>query len=383
MLFDQISLLLALGFCAGALGVTLLGAWYASRSDIFLLYLGVGVMLLVIGIAVFSNYAEHYSAERHMVAFVMLILGFSAIWGSARRFMGRRSVLRFTLVVATLGTFSAAPFFIAGFDGLGAIIANLLCMAFQIGTAYEFWRGRREAPVPMLGVGALYLVNATSFGLCALALMLEGDMVLAGAPSNRAEDLNALISIFSMSGIGALSLALNQTRLARRHRDESLTDALTGLLNRRALFQRHEGVLESGTVVLICDLDLFKAVNDRFGHAAGDVVLMEFAETARACLANAKDAVSARLGGEEFAFVYNADNTPQAVKIAERVREAAAAQTVQAGEHIIRFTISAGLAIAKDGERFETVLDRADAALYSAKRSGRNQVSLGTLHLVA
>jgi diguanylate cyclase (GGDEF)-like protein len=105
-----------------------------------------------------------------------------------------------------------------------------------------------------------------------------------------------------MTGIGALSLALNQGRLARHHRRDALTDPLTGLLNRRALFDMHGNVpVGAFTAVVVFDLDNFKAINDEFGHAAGDEVLRVFAAELAGNLRQTD--VAARMGGEEFALV--------------------------------------------------------------------------------
>ncbi|TGR62438.1 GGDEF domain-containing protein, partial [Mesorhizobium sp. M2D.F.Ca.ET.223.01.1.1] len=98
---------------------------------------------------------------------------------------------------------------------------------------------RAEAPVHLIGVSLLYSLTAASFVLCAAVLAWDGKLVLGHAASNWAEDLSLVIVIASMTGIGALSLALNQGRLARHHQREAQTDALTGLLNRRALFDLH------------------------------------------------------------------------------------------------------------------------------------------------
>ncbi|TGP39692.1 GGDEF domain-containing protein, partial [bacterium M00.F.Ca.ET.229.01.1.1] len=93
-----------------------------------------------------------------------------------------------------------------------------------------------------------------------------GRLVLGHAPSNWAEDLSLIIVIASMTGIGGLSLALNQGRLAQHHRRNALTDPLTGLLNRRALFDLHgEAPVGAFMAVVVFDLDGFKAINDEFG----------------------------------------------------------------------------------------------------------------------
>ncbi|RUU49581.1 GGDEF domain-containing protein, partial [Mesorhizobium sp. M2C.T.Ca.TU.009.01.2.1] len=155
--------------------------------------------------------------------------------------------------------------------------------------------------------------------LCAAVLAWDGKLVLGHAPSNWAEDLSLVIVIASMTGIGALSLALNQGRHARHHQREAQTDALTGLLNRRALFDLHgKAPVSAFTAVVVFDLDGFKAINDQFGHAAGDEVLKVFAQVLSTDL-RPNDSV-ARMGGEEFAMVLRRTLPETAEATAERVR---------------------------------------------------------------
>ncbi|TGV30931.1 GGDEF domain-containing protein, partial [bacterium M00.F.Ca.ET.168.01.1.1] len=108
-------------------------------------------------------------------------------------------------------------------------------------------------------------------------------------------------------------------RLARHHQREAQTDALTGLLNRRALFDLHGRTpVGAFTAVLVFDLDGFKAINDQFGHAAGDEVLKAFAEVLSSSL-RPNDSV-ARMGGEEFAMVLKRSLPETAEATAESVR---------------------------------------------------------------
>ncbi|WP_292252899.1 GGDEF domain-containing protein, partial [Mesorhizobium sp.] len=220
----------------------------------------------------------------------------------------------------------------------------------------------------------LYSLTAASFVLCAAVLAWDGKLVLGHAPSNWAEDLSLVIVIASMTGIGALSLALNQGRLARHHQREAQTDALTGLLNRRALFDLHgKTPVNAFTAVVVFDLDGFKAINDQFGHAAGDEVLRVFAEVLCADL-RPNDSV-ARMGGEEFAMVLRRILTEVAGATAERVRAAFAVRTVETETGPLCCTVSAGFAFGStDGMSFDKVLSAADKALYAAKRAGRNRV---------
>lgn len=152
-------------------------------------------------------------------------------------------------------------------------------------------------------------------------------------------------------------------------------DALTGLLNRRAFFETAELYSRSGTdAVAIFDIDRFKQVNDTYGHAAGDRVLVRLAQILRGQGLRQSD-LPGRLGGEEFAVLLPGTTPANALAVAERLRLALEQSGIDSGEgHIIRVTLSAGLApLAGDAEHS---LALADAALYEAKNTGRNRVVL-------
>ena len=155
----------------------------------------------------------------------------------------------------------------------------------------------------------------------------------------------------------------------------SVTDRLTGLFNRRKL----DEVLEEELIrcrryaqefaVIIMDIDHFKRVNDSYGHHLGDTVLQAMAQILRERTRDA-DAL-ARLGGEEFVIVCRHSSIDAAVETAERVREAIAAHAFPG----VGFaTASFGVAACCEGDTTESLLERADAALYRAKGSGRNRV---------
>ena len=125
--------------------------------------------------------------------------------------------------------------------------------------------------------------------------------------------------------------------------------------------------------MLLLDIDHFKSINDSFGHPVGDEVLRELASRCRGLL-RGHDLI-ARIGGEEFAVILPGTGPAEATEIAERLRMAFAGSPVatQGGE--VRVTISLGGAmLSATGETFEVLLKRADAALYEAKRGGRNRV---------
>ena len=157
------------------------------------------------------------------------------------------------------------------------------------------------------------------------------------------------------------------------------TDALTGALNRRSLenaFTREAERCQRAKLhlfVMMLDIDHFKAVNDTYGHAAGDAALRHLVAVCMATLR--KTDVLARVGGEEFAILASAATASEALQLAERLREKIAISPVIATSSTFNFTISIGVALASgNDDTMEKALTRADDALYEAKRSGRNKV---------
>ena len=162
----------------------------------------------------------------------------------------------------------------------------------------------------------------------------------------------------------------------------AVTDALTGLYNRRYLETHLSHLVEhsmhrgKALAVITLDVDFFKSVNDTHGHDAGDRVLQELAGRIRASIRNVD--MACRTGGEEFAVLLPATEMATAEKIAERIRRGVSSKPFNAGVNcLLNITISAGVACLSGIEdKVEDILKRADQALYRAKREGRNRVVL-------
>jgi diguanylate cyclase (GGDEF)-like protein len=375
MAIDQGTLFVAAGVCAVALGLTMLSAWTHSRTDRFLIGWMAGMLLLGCGVIIYSIFPKD-RMEGPAVAFTMEIVGFIVVYVAARQFTGRpTSNLRLFALLA-LVPFVTVPI-VAGFDGLGMMVFNLLAGFLLARTGAQYWSARGEAPSSILAMTALYVATAVSFIACGVVLLAEGRWVLGAPPDNWAEHFNAIMCIAGITGVGALSLGLNHARAARRHHEEARTDALTGLLNRRALFDAmSRQALMADDAVIAFDLDRFKQINDRHGHAVGDEVLCRFADVLRRNLRD-RD-LAARTGGEEFVLVLRGASAPVATELAERIRTLFAGCMISTATGTFSATASAGLAMgAEGGDRFEHVLLRADTSLYRAKDGGRNRVVNG------
>jgi diguanylate cyclase (GGDEF)-like protein len=381
MPLDYDSLLLAVGFAGAGLALTMFGSWLTARADQFLLTWSIGVTLIVAHVVGYSIYVDRPRIVLLVIAFALLASALSVLYGAAQQFRGRRASVRTMAALAAGSTVALLVPAAFGLDGLADVVINVIAAALLLAIARQYWLGRAEAPTPIVAVAILYALIGLSFALCAVALLADGRFVLNKAPDNWTEDLNLFVAIVGMTGIGALSLALNQWRLAGRHRHEALTDALTGLLNRRALLERvGTQPLDTFTAVLLFDLDRFKGINDRFGHATGDEVLRRFAMLMGETLRGVD--VAARLGGEEFVAVLYRTTPDRAHQVGERIRKSFAEMVVETGEGELRCTVSVGIAFATgDAHGFEQVLSAADRALYRAKQGGRNRISSANLRL--
>ena len=229
--------------------------------------------------------------------------------------------------------------------------------------------------LPALTLGARFeprgIVVGTAY-IVALLLLSTYGLDPTTAAAHHEEVVAALALVLSTV---VLSGALVESD--RAHRRRSTLDPLTGLFNRNALEQRlaeldgqptneMEGLSHA---LLLCDLDHFKRVNDQLGHAAGDAVLQDVAYTMRATL-RAGDSIY-RVGGEEILVILPGAGEVDAVEIAERLRHAVRDRRPVG----VPVTLSIGVAVTVPGPvDTDELVSRADAALYSAKASGRDRV---------
>ena len=164
-----------------------------------------------------------------------------------------------------------------------------------------------------------------------------------------------------------------QNEQLEAHFNESRTDALTGLMNRRAFDDALAFQAEHGTrpfAVMMLDVDHFKAMNDEHGHPAGDEVLARIASRLETLLAGR--GMVARYGGEEFSVIVPAVDATVAQEIAEQLRLAVASTPFHYEQARLSLSVSVGVASVIEGDDATAALKRADEALYTAKRSGRN-----------
>ena len=164
-------------------------------------------------------------------------------------------------------------------------------------------------------------------------------------------------------------------------RNESLTDPLTGLSNRKYFDQMLERAIaetkpnDEPLSLMLTDIDHFKQFNDTYGHLTGDQVLRLVAQAVKQ---NVKGQdIAARYGGEEFAIVLPRTALREAITVADQIRRSVMSKELMkrsTGEHLGRVTVSIGVATHRRGDTMHSLIERADACLYAAKRNGRNRV---------
>jgi diguanylate cyclase (GGDEF)-like protein/PAS domain S-box-containing protein len=251
--------------------------------------------------------------------------------------------------------------------------------AFEELAAEAFERLRETLPLERAEVraaGGEVLVLGGAAGAVEVRLELGADDELAAWFSHAiGEDETAYLRAIAT----ILGTALARLRTEDRMRHEALHDPLTGLANRTLLRDRLEHALarsareDSPTGVLFIDLDEFKEVNDRYGHAAGDAVLVELAGRLRAAVRPA-DTV-ARLGGDEFIVVCEDVDRDGALALGRRLDEAIRRPLTLGGDEQ---RLSASIGIALGRENPDALLAGADAAVYRAKAAGRGRVEVAS-----
>jgi diguanylate cyclase (GGDEF)-like protein len=292
-----------------------------------------------------------------------------------------------------LGYWTIAPLLVAGVvfklaDSRIASVARPEWAMFAAWTASEviiaasivLTGGTTEATfawfaIPIVTLSARFSTRGIVLGVViALGLLLtvgfasDAGMVISNPPL-------LLAPAGLIIAVAILSTALMHSDV--EHRSEAVIDQLTGMLNRHALDTRTSELAQQSQVsgqpigVIVGDLDHFKQVNDTYGHPVGDAVLKDVAYRMRKLL-RAFD-LAYRLGGEEFLVLLPGASKQESAAIAEQLRHAVVAETTAAGQSV---SMSFGVSASLPGATFDftAVFAQADAALYEAKRSGRNRV---------
>ena len=189
-------------------------------------------------------------------------------------------------------------------------------------------------------------------------------------------------TVFVMTGLGLITTLLVDEK--KRYLELSLKDPLTGLYNRRGLqfiIEQQQLFSPSQTSSLfacVVDIDYFKRINDSYGHDGGDLVLEVFSDLMKHHLK--KEDLCCRLGGEEFLLLFFATDISSAKQFLEGLRKTFETSQIAYREHRISVTASFGLTNWQPNDSFESLVNRADKAVYAAKNNGRNRIETNSLN---
>jgi diguanylate cyclase (GGDEF)-like protein len=370
------------------LGLLLLFVWVQNTAIRGVAWWGFAHLLRAASVALFGMYGNVPELVSIDLANAVLFISYAVTWTGARVFDGRPVEPVYLVTGAVLWLLICRLPGLSDSLDLRVLLASGIVTAYTWLTAFEFWRGRSEALVSrwpavfmLFAHGALFLLRTP---LVAMVPWLS-DSKIYGSVWLTVLSFEALLFTISVAFI-LLAMAKERTEL--RHRTAAMIDPLTGLANRRSFLQdgvalaaRHAASPKPATVLLM-DLDHFKSINDRFGHALGDNVLTIFADVARQNVRNTD--MIGRLGGEEFAAVLYDIGPDKAFAVAERVRASFAQAALEVDGCPVAATVSIGLAHC-DGAAIDLteLLAQADQALYLAKERGRNRIEVASLGMFA
>jgi diguanylate cyclase (GGDEF)-like protein len=371
------------------LGLLLLFAWVQNTAITAVAWWGFANLFRAASVVLFGMYGSVPDLISIDLANAVLLTAFALTWTGARVFDHHRPQPVLLFAGAALWLIVCRIPVVESSFTVRVLLSSGIITAYTWATAYEFWRGRSEPLVSrwpaifmLFAHGALYLLH-TPFGALLPWSSTSNEMF----ESVWLTVISFEALLFTIS-IAFILLAMAKERAEYRHRTAALADPLTGIANRRAFLQDGEMLLlkrqasdPRPIAVMLLDLDNFKSINDRFGHAVGDRVLQLFAQVGSRCMRRID--LFGRLGGEEFAALLFDATRERACAVAEEIRAGFADVSSEVDGRSVVATVSIGVAMSNDAVLdLSALLAQADHALYRAKDNGRNRIEIASIDLM-
>jgi diguanylate cyclase (GGDEF)-like protein len=374
MPLDTHTLFIVATCIAGLLGLFLVAAWLQERSVRALAWWGAAYLMGASAVGLWGTQGvTPYIAISPEIPNALLFTSAGLIWSGARLFHGRPVLPGALFAGATLWVMAMQfPAFVQSMH-LRVLLSSIVIATYAFFTALELRHERRKPLQSRWSTGFVPLFHAAMF-LSPLPLSL---FLPFGTSADGLFAFFALQTLLYVVGTAFIVVVMAKEQVATIHKTAAMTDPLSGLFNRRAFneaaikMMAQRGRRGQPVSVIAFDLDHFKSINDRFGHAVGDDALKLFAKTASGNM-RVTDVIG-RLGGEEFAAIIPGGISDAHI-VAERVRAAFQNTGVVIAGHAMNATVSIGIAEATAPVTLEGLMERADAALYRAKSGGRNRV---------
>lgn len=380
MHLDMLTMSVASVAITAVLGLVLVFTWVRERQSPFVGLWGLALLLTCVAVVTGAASTARNAATVLTLGNALFIFAEAIKWHATRKFGHRPSRLGWILAGPALFLIAVHSGYLASFGGRLILLCSLVAI-YNFAAAFELARAGGAQLVSRWP--AVVLLVVTGLGFLSWVPLI-GSMPIEQASAVFSIEWLPWIVLYTLLVRVALAfivLSMAKERQEWEQRIDAMTDELTELPNRRALFEAADALCHSKDLkdepisVLLFDLDHFKSTNDGYGHETGDLVLKLFARKLSERLDGA--CIVARLGGEEFAAILPGAGPEEALAAGEDVRRAFARSAAFVNGIALGATVSVGAA----SERaFDSDLDglfrRADAALYAAKRAGRNRVEL-------
>ena len=378
MVFDPSTLFVAVVVSTFANSVLLFWSWWQNRDAASLLCMAVGLGAAGVGSVLLAARDSVPAFLAVDIANALIIFGVGAIWLGVRIFNGRPTPHWAALGGVAIWLLLVQIPAIADSFAWRVSVAALLAASYGLLAARELWsRDGLKSRVP---IAFLLVIHAIVVLLRIPAAFSEAALSPADFGGKWFAPM-ALEALVFVQALALLMVSLTKERAEARLRTIALTDALTGLANRRAFFADGRRLIANGqasgqpTSLIAFDLDGFKLINDTYGHPFGDAVLEAFAVATRTGLRVGD--LAGRIGGEEFAAILPGADETEARAAAGRVIAIFADIAGASESDRRRFPASAGLAVSPaSAESIDALMAAADRALYAAKRGGGDQMRI-------
>lgn len=373
MSLDVYTLYICEFFVLGFVSIIMVFAWSGSQYDRVLGYTCIGMVFTLLSVFLSSLRSLGFQFLPICLGNILVMLGYGMLLNAFRWFAGKSLGYHWALGAVLWAVLCLFPSFYYSLPKR-VIVSCLLCIIYTSALIVLLARSRATIRATFWPVQLLLWIHLL-FHIARIVLDTGTISRVHGAIGGSTFSVYVILeSILFVIGITFTILAMVNERNQLRLKQVSLRDPLTGVWNRRALFQEADRLAidcrrhGKPLTVMLFDLDHFKSINDRYGHYQGDRILIDFCQVVKQILP--EESHFARLGGEEFAAIMVADEE-KAAQLSEQLRLAVAASRPDD----VSYSVSIGLATNWQHDLpFAEAMVSADEALYRAKANGRNRV---------
>ena len=375
MVLDVYTLFVCELYVLGFLSIIMVFAWRGAQYNRVLGFNCLSLVLSIVAVGLSSLRSSGMLFLPVVVGNVLVLCAYGLQFNAFRALRGKRCGGFWSLGMVLWSLLCLFPWFYFSLPHR-ILASSLLCIIYTSAMLYELKRARALLPVTWWPAQLLLGIH---LGFNILRALLDGGIPspVHGAIGGSTFSVYVILeSILVVIGLSFTMMAMVNERTQIIYRQASLLDPLTGVWNRRALFEKTSQLTAGWSCnqrplsVMLFDLDHFKSINDRYGHSQGDRVLTDFCQQVMHLLP--PESYFARLGGEEFAAVVLGSES-ESVQFAERVRKVVESSCPEE----VSYTVSIGVASCRpDREDIDDLMAAADEALYQAKAAGRNQVKI-------